>query len=61
MFSDVHAYLTASLDPGLFVIEGKPAEGISLEEAEAAIWEEINRIKEQAVPDDELLKVKNKI
>lgn len=61
LFSDVHAYLTASLDPGLFVIEGKPAEGISLEEAEAAIWEEINRIKEQAVPDDELLKVKNKI
>ncbi|HEY0666960.1 MAG TPA: pitrilysin family protein [Sphingobacteriaceae bacterium] len=61
LFSDVHAYLTASLDPGLFVIEGKPAEGISLEEAEAAIWDEINRIKEQAVPEDELLKVKNKI
>ena len=61
LFSDVHAYLTASLDPGLFVIEGKPAEGISLEEAESAIWEEINRIKEQAVPEDELLKVKNKI
>lgn len=61
LFSDVHAYLTASLDPGLFVVEGKPAEGVSLEEAEAAIWDELNRIKSEAVSDDELLKVKNKI
>lgn len=61
LFSDVHAYLTASLDPGLFVIEGKPAEGVSLQEAEAAIWVELNSLKEHQIQAEELLKVKNKI
>lgn len=61
LFSDLHAYLTASLDPGLFVIEGKPTEGVSLQEAEAAIWVELNNLKEQEVSAEELSKVKNKI
>lgn len=61
MFGEINAYLTSSLDPGLFVVEGKPVAGVSLQEAEAAIWSELNRIKEQPVTPDELLKVKNKI
>ena len=61
LFSDVHAYLTASLDPGLFVIEGKPAEGVTLQQAEAAIWNELNKLKTEEIKADELLKVKNKI
>jgi predicted Zn-dependent peptidase len=61
LFSDINAYLTGSLDAGLFVVEGKPLPGVSMEQAEAAIWEELNRISTELVPVDELTKVKNKM
>ena len=61
LFSDINAYLTGSLDAGLFVVEGKPLPGISMEEAEAAIWKELNHISRELVPEDELTKVKNKM
>jgi predicted Zn-dependent peptidase len=61
LFSDINAYLTGSLDAGLFVVEGKPLPGISMEEAEAAIWKELNLISTELVPEDELTKVKNKM
>ena len=61
LFSDINAYLTGSLDAGLFVVEGKPLPGISMEVAEAAIWEELDRISTELVPDAELTKVKNKM
>ncbi len=60
IFSEVHAYMTGSMDKGMFVCEGKPLEGITIEQAEAAIWEELEKIKAEAVLDDELTKVKNK-
>ncbi|TDO24370.1 M16 family metallopeptidase [Pedobacter duraquae] len=60
LFSDIHAYITSSLDEGLFLIEGKLVEGVSVEAAEAAIWVELNKLKNTAVTDDELTKVKNK-
>ena len=61
LFSDINAYLTGSLDAGLFVVEGKPLPGISMDVAEAAIWEELDRISTELVPDAELTKVKNKM
>ena len=61
LFSEINAYLTGSLDAGLFVIEGKPLPGISMEDAEASIWEELDNLKKFLVPVDELTKVKNKI
>jgi len=61
LFSDINAYLTGSLDAGLFVVEGKPLPGISMEVAEAAIWKELNLISTELVPEDELTKVKNKM
>jgi len=60
IFSEVHAYITGSLDTGMFVFEGKPLEGISIEQAEAAIWDELEKIKTGEIPADELTKVKNK-
>jgi len=60
IFSDVHAYLSGSLDTGMFVFEGKPLEGISIEQAEAAIWEQLEILKTTEVTADELTKVKNK-
>jgi len=44
----------------VFVFEGKPLEGISVEQAEAAIWEQLEIIKSDEIPADELTKVKNK-
>lgn len=61
LFSEVHAYMTGSLDKGIFVFEGKPLENVSIETAEAAIWDELERIKTELIPADELTKVKNKI
>lgn len=61
LFSDVSAYTTGSLDPGLFIIEGKPLKGVAMEDAEAAVWDELNRLKTEFISQDELIKVKNKI
>ncbi|QEM03864.1 insulinase family protein [Mucilaginibacter rubeus] len=60
IFSEVHAYVTGSLDKGMFVLEGKPLDGISIEQAEAALWEELEKIKAEEIPADELTKVQNK-
>ncbi|WP_207425210.1 pitrilysin family protein [Pedobacter sp. SYSU D00535] len=61
LFSELNAYVTGSHDPGLFVIEGKLTEGVEPELAEAAIWTELELIKNELVPQEELTKVKNKI
>ncbi|RFZ84555.1 insulinase family protein [Mucilaginibacter terrenus] len=60
IFSEVHAYITGSLDKGMFLLEGKPTEGISIEQAEEELWAELERLKTEPVPADELTKVKNK-
>ncbi|MDB5156131.1 MAG: peptidase [Mucilaginibacter sp.] len=60
LFSEVHAYVFGSLDKGMFVLEGKPTEGVTIEQAEAALWEEVEILKTQEVPADELTKVQNK-
>ncbi|HMQ60136.1 MAG TPA: pitrilysin family protein [Flavilitoribacter sp.] len=60
LFTSVDCYITGSADPGLFIIEGKPAEGVTLEKAEDAIWEEIAMLRKELVPDRELEKIKNK-
>lgn len=60
IFSEVHAYMTGSMDKGIFLFEGKPLDGVTVEQAEAAIWEVLEKIKLETVPEDELTKVKNK-
>ena len=61
LFSEINAYLTGSLDAGLFVVEGKPLPGVSMEIAEASIWHELELLKTAPVLVEELTKVKNKI
>jgi zinc protease len=61
LFSEINAYITGSIDAGLFVVEGKPSPGVSIEQAEAAIWEELEKLKKENVPAAELQKVKNKM
>jgi zinc protease len=61
LFSDINAYISSSLDPGLFIVEGKLVEGITTETAEKAIWTELDKLKAELVSDNELTKVKNKV
>ncbi|WP_214228134.1 pitrilysin family protein [Pedobacter sp. B4-66] len=60
LFSDIHAYVTSSIDEGLFVVEGKLVQGVTIEAAEAAIWAELTKLTHQEVTEDEITKVKNK-
>lgn len=59
-FSNIDAYISGSRDAGLIYISGKPAPGTSLNEAEAAIREELEQLRQQPVDERELEKVKNK-
>ena len=60
IFSSVDAYISGSLDEGLIHITGKPSESVSLEQAEEAVWAELERLKAEPVTDTELEKVKNR-
>ncbi len=60
LFSEINAYITSSLDEGLFIVEGKLVEGVSMEQAESAIWTELQKIATSLVSEEELTKVKNK-
>jgi zinc protease len=58
--TEIDASITGSIDPGLFVIETKPADGVSLETLEAAIWNELKLLQHELVESYELQKIKNK-
>jgi len=60
LFSDIHAYITSSIDEGLFIVEGKLVQGVPVGTAEQAIWTELGKLAHQEVSDHELTKVKNK-
>lgn len=60
IFGEINAYITGSTDAGLFVVEGKPLPGVSIEFAEEALWIEIEKMRTEYVLDYELEKVKNK-
>ncbi|WP_321481289.1 pitrilysin family protein [uncultured Bacteroides sp.] len=60
LFSSIDAYISGTVDAGLFHITGKPAVGVSLEQAELAVWEELERLRSELIDVKELEKVKNK-
>lgn len=60
IFSSIDAYISGSVDAGLFHISGKPAAGVSLEQAEAAVRGELQALQETLIAEQELEKVKNK-
>lgn len=61
LFSEINAYVLGSIDPNLFVVEGKPLPHVALEEAEQAIWKQLDEVCTTMVSEEELQKVKNKI
>ncbi|MFN8310759.1 MAG: pitrilysin family protein [Chitinophagales bacterium] len=60
LFSSISAYLTETIDDGLFVIEGKVSEGISMQDADHAIQQCAEALS-GTITEKELEKVKNKM
>jgi predicted Zn-dependent peptidase len=60
LFSNIDCHHFGSTDAGLVVIEGKLVKGVSMQEAEKAVDEELEKMKNEKVSETELQKVKNK-
>ena len=59
MFSEINAYVTGSIDPGLLTISGKLLNGVGYEEAEGIINSIIDDLTNNSIEDRDLEKVKN--
>lgn len=60
IFSSIDAYISGTRDAGLLFVNGKPAAGVSLEQAEDAVRRELEELRKSFIGDQELEKVKNK-
>lgn len=61
LFSSINAYVSGTFDNGLFYVSGYPVSGVSLEQAEQAILEELTKMKMELLDNYELEKVKNRV
>lgn len=59
VLSYTDAFISGTKDPGLLIIEGKPAEGVTVEEAINQVWNVIETLKHEPVGERELQKIKN--
>ena len=60
LFSNIECYHFGSIDNGLLTIEGKLVKGVDMVEAEKAVEEILQELKEKPVEEKELQKVQNK-
>ena len=60
LFSEINAYLTADIDPGLIIVQGKLMKGIDIHHANESINEVIIGLISENGIKDEMEKVKNK-
>lgn len=60
IFDDISAYVFGSLDDGLAIISGMPSEGISFEEAEEKVWEQIDKLHKEKITELEIARLLNK-
>lgn len=60
LFSTIDAPLSGTVDAGLLEIKGKLNQGVTLEQAEKAVWQELETLMTEPVGEYELEKVKNK-
>jgi predicted Zn-dependent peptidase len=61
LFSELDAYISGDNDPGLFHVSGKLIDGVSFEQAENAIWEQLQQLIQMSINETELQKVINKV
>jgi zinc protease len=60
LFSNIECYHFGTTDAGLLTVEGKLVKGVKMEDAEKAISEELEKLKQEKISEPELQKVKNK-
>lgn len=60
LFSEINAYITGSIDEGLFIVNGKLIDGVKMDIAEEAINEELLKLYHDSIDNTEIEKVKNK-
>jgi predicted Zn-dependent peptidase len=60
LFSEINAYLTADIDPGLIILQGKLMKGIDIQHADESVKEVINDLQREKIIKVEMEKVKNK-
>jgi len=60
LFSDINAYISSDIDPGLIIITGKLMKGVDVFNAEEAVNEVLGTLKTNYPAETELEKVKNK-
>ena len=60
IFSNIDCHHSGSTDAGLLAIEGKLVKGVKMEDAEKAVEEVLQGMKDEPVMETELQKVKNK-
>lgn len=61
VFVSLDAYIGGDVDPGLFYISGKINPRFTVKEAEGKVWQELQRMMNEQVSEQELQKVKNKV
>lgn len=59
-FSTIDAYISGTIDAGLFIIEGKPMPDVSIDEARSHILAELRKVTHGDIPAYEVEKLKNK-
>jgi len=59
LFTGINAFVTGSIDPGLLLVSGRLSQGTNFEQAERAIDEIIEEVKEIGIKAEEEEKVKN--
>jgi predicted Zn-dependent peptidase len=60
IFSATNAYITGECGQGMLILTGQLSSGVTIEQAEAALWGEIESLATEPIGDYELQKVKNK-
>ena len=60
IYTEIGAFMMGDLDKSMFVVEGRFSNGIDAKTAEVALNEELEKIKQSPVSEEELQKVKNK-
>ncbi|MGB8194152.1 MAG: pitrilysin family protein [Chitinophagaceae bacterium] len=60
LFSNIECYHFGTVDAGLLTIEGKLIKGVTMHDAERAVEEELDKLKQHGIDDKELVKVKNR-
>lgn len=61
IFTDLSAYVTGTLDPGIFVVGGRPAENVSIEQADQLLCDFLYQLDENHIQSHDLQKVKNRV